>query len=118
MSFLWPFNILIAFFSRQVVKIIYRFGYYTYVRSRKFSGRFLLNKCPVCGPLLDHASAPGGPAVPDNQGKLPICTRCALAKAIVDGLYKGIYLPGESIDVGMLLRFEKRMVKLLIKIFY
>ena len=61
----------------------------------------------MCEPLLDHVSAPGGEAVPDEQGKLPICTRCALAKAIVDGLYKGIYLPGESIDEGMLLRFSK-----------
>ena len=43
-------------------------------------------------------SAPGVYASPDDQGTYPTCTRHALAKAIVDGLMKEIFLRNLQID--------------------
>ena len=41
---------------------------------------------------------PGVYATPDDQGDYPTCTRHALAKAIVDGLMKEIFLRNHQID--------------------
>ena len=43
--------------------------------------------------------APGSFPEPDNQGKLELCVRFALAKAIIDGFMRKIFVPGVVIDL-------------------
>ena len=41
---------------------------------------------------------PEGPAVPDDQGNLGVCTRTALAKAIGNGFMEKDFVPGKELD--------------------
>ena len=41
---------------------------------------------------------PEGPAMPDDQGNLGVCTRNTLAKAIGNGFIDKDFLPGEELD--------------------
>ena len=41
---------------------------------------------------------PEGPAVPDDQGNLGVCTRTASAKAIGNGFIEKDFLQGEELD--------------------
>ena len=43
--------------------------------------------------------APGSFPKPDNQGQLELCVRFALAKAIIDGFMRKIFVPGVVIDL-------------------
>ena len=43
--------------------------------------------------------APGAFPVPDNQGKLELCTRYALSKAIIDGFMRKKFVRGVVIDL-------------------
>ena len=41
---------------------------------------------------------PEGPAEPDDQGNLGVCTRNALAKAIGNGFMEKDFVPGKELD--------------------
>ena len=43
--------------------------------------------------------APGAYPTPDNQGNLEVCTRYAIAKAIIDGFMRRIFVRGKEVDL-------------------
>ena len=65
---------------------------------------------------------PEGPATPDDQGNLDVCTRTALAKAIGNGFMEKDFVPGEELDfdqsaITQLLVNEHKVVCTIIKYF-
>ena len=50
------------------------------------------------GEMETAGGIPEGPAVPDDQGNLGVCTRTALAKAIGNGFIEKDFLPGKELD--------------------
>ena len=61
---------------------------------------------------------PEGPAVPDDQGNLGVCTRTALAKAIGNGFMEKDFVQGKELDfdqsaITQILVNEHKVVQIL-----